>query len=81
MNKENKGIFLGCFYAFFVNGMSALMLGAVLPAILTDYGMGYDDGGLLLSLQSIGNLIASFLGGIIPNYLGRKKAIDRKSVV
>lgn len=75
MEKEHKWIFAGCFYAFFVNGMLALMLGAVMPAILTDFNMGYDRGGMLLSSQSIGNLIASFLGGIIPIYLGRKNSI------
>lgn len=75
MENEHKWIFAGCFYAFFVNGMLSLMLGAVMPAILTDFNLGYDKGGMLLSFQSIGNLIASFLGGIIPVYLGRKNSI------
>lgn len=75
MTKEQKRIFAGCYYAFFINGMTALIMGAVMPSILTDFNIGYDRGGMLLSFQSTGNLIASFLGGIIPVYLGRKNAI------
>ena len=75
MIKEQKRIFVGCYYAFFINGMTALIMGAVMPSILSDFNIGYDKGGMLLSFQSIGTLIASFLGGIIPVYLGRKNAI------
>lgn len=75
MSREHKLIFAGCFFAFFVNGMLALMLGAVMPMILTHFSLGYDMGGMLLSFHSIGNLIASFIGGIIPIYLGRKNSI------
>ncbi len=75
MEKEQKIIFGGCFYAFFINGITALIIGAIMPSILVDFNMGYDKGGMLLSVQSIGNLIASFLGGIVSVYLGRKNAI------
>jgi len=75
MDRSQKSVFAVCFYAFFINGVIALIFGAIMPLILTDYGMGYDEGGMLLSIQSVGNLIASFLGGIVSVYLGRKRAI------
>lgn len=75
MLKRHKWIFAGCFYTFFVNGMLALMMGAVMPMILTEYQLGYDKGGLFLSFHSIGNLMASFLAGVVPFYLGKKNSI------
>ncbi|MFA5577123.1 MAG: MFS transporter, partial [Tissierellaceae bacterium] len=75
MDKSQKKIFGACSYGFFINGITALVIGAIMPMILMDLNMGYDDGGMLLSFQSIGNLLASFLGGIISVYLGRKNAI------
>ncbi len=75
LEKDEKKIFAGCFYAFFINGVTALIIGAIMPLILTDFNIGYDKGGMLLSFQSIGNLLASFLGGIIPVYYGRKNTI------
>lgn len=75
MSKEHKKIFAGCFYAYFVCGMFTLMLGAIMPMILTEYNLGYDKGGMLLSFHSAGNLIASFLSGIVSIYFGRKNSI------
>lgn len=43
--------------------------------MLTEFQIGYDKGGMLISFQSFGNLLASFLGGIISAYIGRKNAI------
>lgn len=56
---------VACFYGFFVNGITALVLGSIMPSILQDFNLGYDKGGMLLSLYSTGNLIASFAGGHI----------------
>lgn len=75
MDKDERFIFGGCFYAFFINGITALIMGAIMPSILADFNIGYDKGGMLLSVQSIGNLIASFLGGVVSVYLGRKNTI------
>lgn len=73
MSKDNK-ILYSCYYAFFINGVVALVFGAVMPYILQEFNMGYDKGGILLSMQSVGNLVASFIAGIIVVYLGIKKA-------
>ena len=75
MERSQKKIFAGCFYAFFINGVTALIIGALMPLILADFNIGYDKGGMLLSFQSIGNLLASFSGGIIAVYFGRKNSI------
>lgn len=75
MNNKLKKIFAICFYAFFINGVTALIFGAIMPNILTDFNLGYDQGGMLLSVQSIGNLLISFIAGMVSVYLGRRTAI------
>ncbi|HLS54340.1 MAG TPA: hypothetical protein VK031_10215 [Tissierellaceae bacterium] len=51
------------FYAFFINGIAALVIEAVMASILVDFGLGYDRVGMLLSIQSVENLVASFMEG------------------
>lgn len=68
-------IFAGCFYTIFVNGGLALILGAILPFMRETYELNYKMAGLLISFHSIGNLISSFVAGVLPVYLGRRKSI------
>lgn len=75
LSSSEKALFLGCFYTFFVNGGLALILGAILPFMKDTYNLNYQLTGLLISMHSIGNLISSFLGGVLPVYLGKKKSI------
>lgn len=79
--KDQKRIINACFYAFFINGITSLIIGAILPYLLADFQIGYDKGGMLISFQSIGNLLASFLGGIISVYIGRRNAIVALSLM
>lgn len=77
MVKDKKSVIflLGNFYAFFITGAMILVLGAVMPYILRDYQLGYDQGGTLLLLQAMGNLIAAILGGVISVYVGRRAVL------
>lgn len=70
-----KKIFSGCFYTFFVNGVVALILGSILPYMRETYQLNYKIAGLLLSFHSIGNLISSYIAGVLPMYIGRRKSI------
>ncbi len=72
---ENKNLFAKTFYTFFVNGLMALMIGAILPYLMSDYQLGYDLGGLLLSSHALGNFLASFAVSYLVIKLGRKKTI------
>lgn len=72
-NKNNRIIY-SCYYAFFINGVIALIFGTIMPYILSDFNIGYDKGGLLLSMQSAGNLVASTLAGMVVIYFGLKRA-------
>lgn len=73
--KEQKQQYIFSYAAFLINGMLALSIGSLLPFIRDARGLDYDFCGLIVSLHSVGNLIASFAGGMLPVLIGRKKSI------
>ncbi len=75
LDKNEKAILYTCFFAFFCNGTFSLMMGSVMPDLKTAYGLSDTVSGLFLSAHSIGNLIAGFISGIVPLYLGQRKSI------
>lgn len=75
LDKPKKYILNCCFFVFAVNGLYAMILGSLLPLISKEYELNNTVSGVLLSAHQIGNLIAGFIAGILPIYLGRKKSI------
>lgn len=75
LDKDKKYILICCFFVFAVNGLYGMILGSLLPLISTEYGLNNTLSGTLLSAHQAGNLIAGFIAGMLPLYLGRKKAI------
>lgn len=67
-------------FAFFVSGAASQPLGSFIPFLREQYGFSYDLSGILLSCQSTGNLISVLLAGLLPIYLGRRRAILTTSV-
>jgi len=55
--------------------MAVLVIGAILPSIITEAGISFLAAGSLLSGMAIGNLSASFLFPVLVSWLGRKRAI------
>ena len=74
-SKEAARLFSGCSYLYLANGIMALMVGALQPYLRDTYGLDYRLTGFLISAHSIGNLISSFVSGLLPLYLGRKKSM------
>jgi FHS family glucose/mannose:H+ symporter-like MFS transporter len=74
-NRDNILFLLGNYYSFFVIGIMVLVLGAIMPYLLRDYQLSYDQGGTLIMLQALGNLIATVMGGIISVYTGRRATL------
>ena len=66
--------------AFVISGASAQPLGSFIPFLRDAYGLSYQVSGILLSCQSVGNLVAVLLAGILPIYLGRRRSILLTSV-
>ncbi|MEG1153726.1 MAG: MFS transporter, partial [Ruthenibacterium sp.] len=75
ISNSTKKQFAACYSTFFINGALALSIGALLPYIRDSYGLDYAFAGLLVSLHSVGNLISSFLAGVLPLWLGRRKSM------
>lgn len=74
-SKEKKQQFFFTYGVFMINGMLALSIGSLLPYVKEARGLGYVFSGMLVSLHSVGNLLSSFIAGVLPVYLGRKKSI------
>lgn len=62
-------------FAFFASGAASQPLGSFIPFLRRTYGFSYDLSGILLSCQSVGNLAAVFISGILPSLLGRRRSI------
>ena len=72
--RENQLLYCVLF-AFFVSGAASQPLGSFIPFLRDTYGLSYDLSGVLLSCQSVGNLLAVLLAGFLPLWLGRRRAV------
>ena len=75
-SEQRQRTLLRCtLFAFFASAACAQPLGSFMPFLRSSYGLSYDFSGVLLSCQSMGNLAAVLLAGILPAYLGRRRAV------
>lgn len=74
-NKRENRLMAATLFAFFASGAASAPLGSLIPFLRDTYGLSYDFSGMLLSLQSVGNIIAILLSGILPAYLGRRRTV------
>lgn len=72
---RKKKQFLCSYGVFIMNGMLALSIGSLLPFIRDERGLDYAFCGMIVSLHSVGNLVASFVAGMLPMAIGKKKSI------
>ena len=75
LEPSRRSLLLTCFYAFFCSGLVLLMLGSAMPDLKRSWALSDSFSGVLLSAHSIGNLVAGFVSGIVPFYLGRRRSI------
>ncbi len=72
---SHKKSFFMTYGVFMLNGIMALSIGSVMPFLREARGLDYVFCGLLVSIHSVGNLASSFLAGMLPMAIGRKKSI------
>ncbi len=60
------------FAAFFISGLCAISSGVIVSLLQQRYGLAYGVTGSLISVMSVGNLVAGFLAGVLPGRLGLK---------
>lgn len=71
---ENR-LMAGSLFGFFVSGICSMALGSLIPFFRESYHLSYDNSGMLLSLQSVGNMVSILLMGYLPAFLGRRKSV------
>ncbi len=75
MEQQNKRLRNVGFLTFFFSGICAISAGVVVSLLQEQYGFAYSMTGTLISLMSIGNLLAGFLIAMLPSVLGMKPSI------
>lgn len=65
----------GNFYGFIIQGMIVTCFGTIMPYLRESFGLSYVQGGLILSVLAAGNLIFSFLSGVLSDFIGQKRVI------
>ena len=75
LEKRQSQLLYCVLFAFFVSGAASQPLGSFIPFLRETYGFSYDLSGVLLSCQSVGNLISVLIAGFLPLWLGRRRAI------
>lgn len=60
---------------FFISGICVISGGVVVSILQEKYGFAYGVTGTLLSLMSIGNLIAGLAAGVLPGKIGMKRTV------
>lgn len=75
MSKSKQVLLLTCFYALFCNGSASLLMGSAMPDLKASYQLTETVSGVFLSAHSAGNLVAGFIIGLIPLWLGQRKSI------
>ena len=75
LTSVQKKSFIMTYIVFVFNGVMALSIGSIMPFLREARGLDYVFCGLLVSIHSIGNLASSFLAGMLPIAIGRKKSI------
>lgn len=78
--KRQDVLLYSTLFAFFVSGAASQPLGSFIPFLRETYGFSYDLSGVLLSCQSVGNLVSVLISGFLPYLLGRRRSILLTSV-
>ena len=60
---------------FFLSGICAMSSGVVVSLLREQYGLSFARTGTLLSMMSVGNMLAAFLAGWLPGKIGTRAAI------
>ncbi len=73
MSKENRYLVQNFFVSYFAMGVYLILIGSELPVIQEEYGLSYRVSGMMLSVQSVGYLVAGAFVSILPQYFSVKK--------
>ena len=75
MNKKFNKTAICAYLIFFISALMSISTGQLLPYIRDAKNLDYAFCGIIVSMHSVGNLISSFLAGVVPHFLGRKRSM------
>lgn len=75
MEQRNTRLRNAGFVTFFFSGICTISSGVVVSLLQEEYGFAYGMTGTLLSLLSIGNLLAGLLAGALVGKMGMKPSV------
>lgn len=73
--QKNPALRNAGFILFFLSGICAISSGVVVSILRDSHDLSFSSTGTLLSIMSAGNIVASFLAGVLPAKIGAKKAV------
>lgn len=73
--QKNPALRNAGFILFFLSGICAISSGVIVSILRDSYDLSFSSIGTLLSIMSAGNIVASFLAGVLPSKIGAKKAV------
>ena len=72
--RENISVIRAAALNLVVVGMTAIILGSLLPAMRADYGFDYSFGGTLISAASLGTVLMNLMTGFLALRIGQKRS-------
>ena len=74
IKRENISVIRAAALNLVVVGMTAIILGSLLPAMRADYGFDYSFGGTLISAASLGTVLMNLMTGFLALRIGQKRS-------
>lgn len=75
MKNRSRQLATTGYLAFMFSGVCAISSGVIVSILQEKYGFSYSLSGTLLSILSIGNMLASFAAGILPSKIGTRTTV------
>lgn len=75
LTREKLHLVCTTYYMYFVLGVALLLIGSILPTVQEEYGLSYGVSGMLLSMISVGCLVAGAGAGALPLVIGMKRSV------
>ena len=75
MDNRKRELVTTGYIVFMLSGLCAISSGVIVSILQEKYGFSYSISGTLLSIMSVGNMLASFAAGILPGRIGQRRTV------
>lgn len=75
VKKENEKIVNISYFSFILSGMITSSMGLVVPFLMIEFNLTYEETSIFLTAHQFGNIFAIIIAGFIPYLIGKKKSI------